>query len=467
MSLVQTLVRPIVSSLAIAMEQAKKGGVTPPPDPTSLNFTSSQFAPGFTGAVSTTKNAARIYARAQLTLWSGFITGSEAKFTTTSDFGDFDGAVQVAIDGGAFASAPRAGQVFTLFTGLPHATRFVELRYGPGLGDAPYIASSGSVLVVTGQPPALQTLASKIGPGADSALGLYSGAVTANSATYTPPLAAPKGTVYGSNVNSVKIRGAFNKLVVTVNYARKVGVSKNGGPAAFYTIGDESGTPTRAILIPCDGSVATYNVWDSGNDQPTGGAFAVAGDAEFLDIGTRRRLDQYGDSITFGSGPGATSVDTETMRVASALGFVGSTNGISGQTVGGGKTMLDNVLPLRTVNSSDVAILALGGNNASSGIDATEQADYGACIDKLLAKGYGKILCRGILPNPSLPTQDLLDAANATLKSVVDAKANPKLIWVNPKAWTFTTVDGTHPDAPGYVSIAGYAITDYTTLLGL
>lgn len=154
------------------------------------------------------------------------------------------------------------------------------------------------------------------------------------------------------------------------------------------------------------------------------------------------------------------------MRVAAALGFVGSTNGISGQTVAGGKTMLDNVLPLRTVTTNDVAILALGGNNASDGIDSTEQADYGLCIDKLLAKGYGKVLCRGILPNAL--AQSLVDAANVILKGVMDAKANPKLVWIDPTTWTgFSTQDGTHPDAAGYVTIAGFAIPAYTTALGL
>lgn len=436
------------------------------PAPTTVNFTSAQVSPGLTGSVSTTKNAARVYARGALTLWCGFITGTEAKLTNPTDFGDNAGSMEVAIDGGAFAAAPNAASVYTLFTGLPHATRFVEVRWVAAMADAPYIASSGNVLSVTGQPPALQTFVGKIESGADSALGLYNGAIVANSANYTPSLTTPKGTTYGSCINSVKIKGAFTKLAVTLNGTRKVGVSKNGGAATYYSVADEANFPPRALIIPCDGSVSTYNIWDDGNQVPTGGTFCVSADSAFLDIGTRRRLDQYGDSITYGSGPGATSADTETMRVAAALGFVGSTNGISGQTVGGGKTMLDNVLPLRTVTTNDVAILALGGNNASDGIDSTEQADYGLCIDKLLAKGYGKVLCRGILPNAL--AQSLVDAANVILKGVMDAKANPKLVWIDPTTWTgFETLDNTHPTANGYVTIAGFAIPAYTTALGL
>lgn len=436
----------------------------PLPDPTTVNFTAAQFSPGLTGSVSTTKNAARIYMRGALTLWSGFISGNEAKLTTPSDFGDQPGSVQVAIDGGAFTLAPNTGSVYTLFTGLPHATRFVEVRYDAQMADAPYVASSGNVLAVTGQPPALVTLANKVQNGADSATGFYAGAQVANVATFTPPLQAQKGQNYGSNVGSIKIRGAFTKLAVTVNGARKIGVSKNGGAPSFYQMADDDDS-VRAIRITCDGSTSTYYVWDDGNYRNGNGHFAVAGDSTLLDVGTRRRLEQYGDSITFGSDLVATSRETETMRVAAALGFVGSTSGVSGLTISGLKTLLDTVLPARTVGINDVAILAIGGNSAAGGIDSTEQADYASCIDKLLAKGYGKVMCRGIVPN--VAAQALVNAANVTLKSVMDGKADARLVWIDPTTWAFSTHDGTHPDSAGYATLAGYAVPAYSAALGL
>jgi lysophospholipase L1-like esterase len=434
----------------------------PLPDPTTVNFTSAQVSPGFLGSVSTTKNAARIYARGALTLWCGFITGTEAKLTNPSDFGDNAGSMQVAIDGGDFISAPNTGSVYTLFSGLPHAKRFVEVRWVVQMGDAPYIASSGNVLEVTGQPPALQVL-NKVQAVQDSTTGLFSAATVANTATYTPPLDAPSGITYGSNIGSIRLRGAFSHLAAM---GHRIGVCKNGGAPVFYEKTAEAEGVPRAILIPCDGAAATYNVWDDGNARGGGYHFAAAGDSTLLDIGTRRRMDQYGDSITYGSGPGATSVNTETMPVAAALGFVGSTNGISGLTIAGEKTLLDTVLPLKTVSASDVAILAIGGNSATDGIDATDQADYSACIDKLLAKGYGKILCRGILPIAS--AQTIIDAANAALKSVMDGKANAKLVWIDPKLWTgYETQDDTHPTAAGYRTLAGYAEPAYRAALGL
>lgn len=467
--IIQTIIQQSIQPVAQAAIDRKQIGILGSPvlpAPTSINFTAAQIMPGFSGSISTTNNAARVYARGGLTVWSGYISGTEAKITTPSDFGDNAGSVEVAINGGAFSAAPNIASVYTLFTGLPHATRFVEVRWVIAMGNAPYIASSGSVLAVTGQPPAIQTIANKVDPGADSALGLYSGAITPNATGYVPALAAPKGQIYGSNVNSVKIKGAFTSIVVTLNGSRKIGISQNGGAPVFYSAADEVNNPARVLVIPCDGSASTYNVWDDGNFFSTGGSFCVATDATLLDIGVRRRLDQYGDSATYGSGPGATSVNTETMAVAASIGFVGSTNGVSGMTITNGKALIDSVLPLRSVNSSDVAILALGGNDAENGINPTVQADYSACMDKLLAKGYGKVLCRGVLPVPA--AQPVVDTANAALKAVMISKADARLIWIDPTTWTgFETQDGVHPTANGYLTLAVYAIPAYRAALGL
>lgn len=463
------LTRKIASSIARSLVRASSAPSISSrvivPDPTIANFTSAQFAAGFSGSISTTKNAARIYAYGALTLWCGWITGTEAKLTSPSDYGDNAGSMQVSVDGSDFITAPNSASVYTLFTGLPHATRFVQVRWVVQMGDAPYIASSGNVLSVTGQPPSLVTASNWVQAGSNSSLGLYSAGVTPNIAGFTPPLQAQSNTTNGSNVGSVKLRGAFTKLVAT---AHRIGVSKNGGTPTFYSITPEQDMPPEAIVVPCDGSVSTYNVWDTGNSHEYGGHFAVSGNSTLLDIGVMRKLDQYGDSVTYGAGPGATSVNTETMAVAASLGFVGSTNGVNGQTVTGGKTMIGIVLPLKTVTSNDVAILALGGNSASGGIDSTEQADYGLCIDQLLAKGYGKVLCRGILPLVDTNANILVAAANATLKSVMDAKANAKLVWIDTSTWTgYETQDGVHPTATGYLTLAGYAAPAYTTALGL
>jgi hypothetical protein len=437
------------------------------PEPTTVNFTSAQFATGFSGSISTTKNASRIYGRGQRTLWCGFIAGTGAVFTSFADFGGNNDSVEVSLDGGSWFKPPRVGDLYTLFTGLPHQTRFVQIRYGIEWSSANYILSSGNVLSVTGQPPSMQTISGWVQAGANSTLGFYNSATVDNTATYSPKLQAVKGTANGSNVGSVAIRGSFTEIVaMTTGNPRRVGVSKNGGPASFYTFTDEAIPNVAAIRIPCSGDLATYSVWDSGTSRTSGGHFAVSGNATYQELSAVKRMDQYGDSITYGSGPGASQADVELMPVAASLGFAGSTVGVSGHTIAQCKTLLDTTLPLKTVTSSDVAILAIGRNNTSGGIDATEQADYDLCIDKLIAKGYGKILCRGVLPAPN--GSELWTAQNAALQSVVTVKANPNVIWIPTSTWLgYGSQDGTHPTTAGYVTLAGYAAPAYASALGL
>lgn len=458
--------------LAINELKAGSGGSSGPVDPpgsgvdSTANYTYTNMAQGFMGSVNLTSNAARAYIQAGTSLWAGFIVGTEAKLTLTSDYGDFDGAVEVAIDGGAFGPAARSGSVFTLFTGLPHATHLVEWRVNSGLGSVAYVARTGNILTVIGQPPALQVLPNRVQVEANSSTGLYNGTTMANTTDFVPLLTAPKGEIYGSNVNCVKIKGQFTKMLVTLNSSRVVSISKNGEAPVVYTATDETDNPARAIKITLSGVDATYYIWDDGNYRNLGGAFTVSVDATLLDIGVVRRFIQIGDSLTFGAGSFSSQV--ETMWVAARMEMAGSTNGISGLTIAAAKTLIDNVVANRVIGATDVFLLAIGGNNAETGVGTPEKADYDLCIDKLLAKNPGTIICRGLLPSPNAGSQALIAAANAQLKSVVDAKANAKVIWCDPVTWTdYTTADGVHPDAPGYVDIADYAVPAYKTLLGI
>lgn len=465
--LTRRVVAPVTGQVSMPNGQvSRKGGATPLPAPTTVNFTSAQFSPGFTGPVNTTSTPGKTYIRSQLTLWSGVITGTEAKLTLASDYGDQD-AVQVAIDGGAFVTAPRVGGLFTLFTGQPHAARFVQWRIADGMGDAAFVASSGNVLAVTGRPPALQVLSNKLQVGANSALGKYSGATAANSAGFVPLLQAPKGETYGSNVGSVKIRGAFTRLVVTLNGNRKVGVSKNGAPPVFYSIADEAGAPVRAMVIPCDGSTSTYNVWDDGNFR-NGGVFAVAGDSALLDIGATWQLFYGGDSVIYGSGPGATSGDVECMSVAATLGGIGSTGGRSGLTLEAAGAFFDTIFAARTFTAQDVAVIGGWGNNAVTGIGDTQKALLLALFNKYKAQGFKRIIQRGVLPSSDVSAKPIIDAANAAMKSVVTAMADPAVVWCDTDTWfPWRSEDVAHPIDLGYnPDLYTFALRDYPALIG-
>lgn len=458
---IEPVLRPVLRSVI----GARRSGGAPLPAPTTINLTSAQYVVALVGSTSTTKNAARVYGRAAMTIWSGVITGTEAKLTASSDAGNLAGLIAVAIDGGAFVDAPNVGSLWTLFSGLPHASRFVEVRYGSAFGNGPYVLSTGNILQVTGQPPSISPVTDWANIGADSATSFSNAPLIANVATYSPQLSAGKGT-YGSAINNIKIKGAFNTLSVAINGdLRKVGVSKNGAAPTFYSVSVEANKPLRVMRIPCDGSDSTYYVWDDGNGRSGGGHFAVAGDAARQNVGLQRRLDQYGDSITYGTGPGATPADVETMPAAAAIGFVGSTYGIGGYTIAQCIGLLDTVLPVKTVTSSDVAILAIGRNNVPT-ITAQDEIDYATCIAKLVAKGYGKIICRGILPLPN--GTNSFPAENSALQAVMTAAGNPNLIWVDTSTWIgWDSTDSVHPTAAGYVTIKDFAIPAYTTALGL
>ena len=448
----------------------KAGGVygrvdaAPLPDPTTVNFTSAQVSAGFVGSVSTTKNAARVYGRAARTAWVGVITGTEAKLTATSEFGNGAGLIEVSVDGGAFSAATGVSGVWTLFTGLPHAAHAVVWRYGGTFGDAPYIASSGNVLQVTGQPPSMVTVAEWVQPASQGSLSVASAQTIANATNYTPNLVAISGTG-GSNVASVRLRGAFSKLFVGKN-SKYVYVSKNGAAPTRYGPFTETNTPVNGDVIALDGSLATYNVWAGRLERSGGGTFGVSGNAVLVDIGAKRRLDQFGDSITDASTAGVTSSgECEVFRVAAALGFVGGTTAVGGYTIAQLDTLLTTALPQRAITSNDVAVLAIGRNNVPT-IDAAAITSYQSCINKLLTAGYGKVLCRGILPSPTRST--IWTSENAALSAGVAALGNANAIWIDVYSCpAYDAIDSTHPSDAGYVTIAAFVQPLYAAALGI
>lgn len=434
------------------------------PAPTTVNFTSTQVASGFIGSVSTTKNAARVYGRASRTVWVGVITGTEAKLTATSDFGNIAGLIQVSVDGGAFSDAIGIGGVWTLFTGLPNAAHTVVWRFGAAFSENGYIASSGNVLEVTGQSPSISTSSVVVQPNSAGLLSLFSAATVENSVNYSPQLVAQNTTTFGSNVPSVRLRGAFTRLFVGKS-AQYVYVSKNGGTPTRYGPITETNTPVNGNVISLDGSLATYNVWGASVEATGGGTFGVGGDSVLVDIGSKRRLDQYGDSITDSvpaNGP-TSQGECEVFRVAAAMGFTGGSSGVSGNTIAMLESRMDAVLAAREVTSNDVAIIAIGRNDGTAAWDSAKLASYTNIINKLLAKGYGKVLCRGVMNDTANFT-----TANASMQSVVTALANTNVIFIDTSTWTgYATSDGVHPNDAGYATLATFAEPAYRTALGV
>ena len=69
---IEPVLRPVLRSVI----GARRSGGAPLPAPTTINLTSAQYVVGLVGSTSTTKNAARVYGRAAMTIWSGVITGA-------------------------------------------------------------------------------------------------------------------------------------------------------------------------------------------------------------------------------------------------------------------------------------------------------------------------------------------------------------------------------------------------------
>lgn len=460
---------------AVQCVYAKAGGVygrvdaAPLPDPTTVNYTGTQIKPGFAGSLSTTSIAGRITGRASLTAWVGVITGTEAKLTSYNGAGTSatDGQIVVSVDGGAFTNATRVGALFTLFSGLEHGPHKVVFRYGSAFGNNANIPESSTALEVTGQPPSITIPSEWVQPGSFGSLSIADAATAANAANFSPELSISYGVTYGSNVPSVRIRGAFTRLYVAKN-SQYVYVSKDGATPTRYGPITETNTPVNGNIIDLDGSLSTYNVWGGAIVSSSGGGtFGAGGNAALQDIGDKRRLDQYGDSITFGAG--ATSPgDVETMRVAAAIGFTGSTCGISGYTIAQLDTLLTTVLPRRTITGSDVAVVAIGRNNTGGAFDAAETTGYQSIISKLLAAGYGTVLCRGLLPHGDLTTT--WPAENGSIQSIVTGLANPNVKFVDTSGYpAYSTAgdDKTHPTDAGYATLAPYVEASYRTALGL
>lgn len=427
--------------------------------PSTVNYAYAAFAPGIMGPSSTTNNPAKHYLISSYAQWVGYITGTEAKVTATSDWGLNAGLIEVSIDGGAFASAALEGGRYTLFTGLAQAKRLVQIRINSAYATVGHVPTSGTVLTVTGAPPSVELPAGWVQAAQASPTNAITAAArTAADAGFSPDYIGGSGT--GSNVPMVVIRGPFRKLFIggTFSYAY---VSKDG--AAPTRVGPFSGglSALKAAVFECDGSTATYYVWGTNNQTAGGGGvFGVSGDAARVAVGVTRRAVQYGDSITYGQS-GSSPGDVDTMRVFAALGICSATSGVSGDTIATLKARLAGEIARRTIGASDIAVLAIGRNNADGALDATETTDFGDLLTTLRAS-YSKVIVRGVLPEGVTTWTD----TNGSIQSIVTGRADPNIVYVDPTSWSgIATSDGVHPTDAGYLTIAGYAQPAYAPLV--
>lgn len=421
--------------------------------------------------------------------WAGVITGTDATIVCHRSAGDQTNQILVSVDGQPFAAPAYsgAGGIFPLFSGLSQGTHFVVVKPGAAYSNQVYFPTSGNIISVTGVSPAIDVVSgARIQPLDGNALACSSGfPATAIGGNFTPsPGPANQSTsqtaAAGSSVPVVRFRSAANELQI-VNSSQYVFVSVNGGMYTMYNTMVAGSVGARLLrLTGLGGVAATYTIWPSWEQSAGGGygAFSVSSDAALVDCGTKRRIDAFGDSIDFGAGTTAPTLDggsgtVDIFIVAAALNLTPCTFGISGNTTNqlaqrfgwnAAGTVQTGTGFLASVSSGtgDVAVLATGRNDAVNNTAMTAQQiiDYTNCVTALVAK-YGKVICRGVIPT----TGQNWNAYNAGILAIVTAQANSNITYVDPTGWVFTTVDGTHPDRPGYITIAGLEQAAYAAAI--
>lgn len=446
--------------------------------PTKVEYSFSQLSSGYTGLLDATRTAGKVYGYAGgLSMLVLNINASSAYVSASSEAGTGSDLMTVSIDGGATQTLTLDNGHFTIFKDLVQQERTVCIMFGAAYYNIPFFYTSRPpVLTVQGFSPTVVVPSAWVQPGDGSSLSISSAFMVGmpNSTVGYIPNSTPGYSymVSGSNVPSTRIKTSARNLWVTStnNY---VFVSVDGGQATRYYSPLWSGN-VRVTQIKLDGNLHTYNVWQS-RANGSNCIFSVGTDAPLNDIGIKRRLDQYGDSITDGAGS-TSSGDVDTMQTAASLGMCGSAYGIAGETISQLLTRLPTLLAGKTVTSSDIAIIAEGRNNTGGSISAPILADYVSIINSLLSKGYGKVFCRGIIGSTVSGANTYWPAENASLLAAVTSVANANVIFIDTSGWPVTfggtnggigiqLLDGTHPTDTGYITMAGYAITAYTPLI--
>lgn len=432
----------------------RAAGVVVPPS--TINLTSAEVQQGLVGIRSFTRNAARVYGYSGgASVFDFIVNGTSATIQANSDFGAGDGLISVSVDGGAFANASHVGSTYTLFTGLSNTAHRVVIVYGGAFGNAPFILASGNVMAVTGAPPQVSTASVWLSPlNSEGYNVITAGYGIANQANYVPTPVAGRGP------GSMQTRPTYRFLsssgyLELIHGGKYAFVSIDGGAPTRYDLGGTVNTfGIRQLRIATSGT-HTYNVWFDTTYLPaTQQCAAFVGlDAAPAAI-TSGRMEQWGDSITAGQSASNTG-EIDIYGAAAACGYAGEAYGASGQTIGALATAISAQLAAKlSTPADDVCVIATGRNNSSW--NATAITDYTNIINACLPY-FKKILCRGVLPEGSPNV-----AVNPGISALVTALANPKVVYINPDAWTgIATSDGVHPTDAGYATIRGYAAPAY------
>lgn len=526
---------------------------------TRKDFSFSEIKSGFVGIRDETTEPTKFYwytnSSSAGTAWIGFVTGTEAfwRFEKPSAANFEPGyQVYVSVDGDIARTVNLyENRKFRLFKDLEDKKHLVAIW--PTSGSNQHYkndAANTNQLTVIGRSPAVEVPKYSVACGDFNPLTVQQGTFSPLNYAVVPAGAIPNvasGRIasgytgpsiymtptYGEDPSptaAIRFKSDASYMVVT-SYSRAFHMSVDGGPVRRYDVADWNGDwgsrewPYRIVdgetysdsvaianaqfgrlqlyygnypwvcYIKLDGDMHTYNVW-VGPMQNGQQVFGVAVDRPFVDVGEKRRLDQFGDSITAGlsssSGPG----ECEVHEVAAYYGYLGSSHGFSGESILNTNERLKLLLTrFSHVTSNDVAILASGRNGATFGIasagvsvadggplNATSSAfpegeltAYSNCVVQLLARGYGKVLVRGVLPEvfpeasmDSEPRNWHWHVRNNSIKAMVESFNDPRVIYIDvvPFEGKWRATGGmTHPSDAGYYDLTQLCKVAYAPYL--
>lgn len=425
----------------------------------TVNYNYAQIQNGFHGLTHNNNPSYpdRLYGLARYGCWSGKITGTQAIMQGR----DYAGLFQVSIDGGAFSSAPNSGTSHTLFTGLSDIEHDVIVKMGNIFGtNNGWWDISGNLLTVDGAAPSVSALPNTYNYNDNTLIG---------TGVMIPVGDALYNFEHYGRVQSNNSRASNSKVMFNTSASVLRVITETLDSGGLYISID--GAPLQEIPETENGVYEltglsgehTYNLWC---DVETS-VLSVQSDSELYSVGAR--LDQFGDSITFGAGAFGSNARVETHEVAAYFGYIGNDWAVSGWTTNDLLTKLQSGNFTTYINRhsnrvNDVAVLAIGRNNTDIDTNATVQTEYTAIIDHLVNNiGYAKVLCRGILPESGNP----FTAQNAMIESLVTAYGDPNVVYIDVSGWTgISTVDGVHPDATGYGQMVDYAKVSYAPYIG-
>jgi lysophospholipase L1-like esterase len=427
-------------------------------------------AQGIGGVRNTVRTPGKAYGYHGRTAWAATVRGTAASLAYTVDNYPIN-SVELSVDGGAFVDASVVGGRLQLFSGLEDADHRVCVRAKMGYGDQMWQPTTGADgLQITGGAPSMTLPSTWLHIG-DAGAGLSATLTYDQALVGFQPARAPRsynGATHGSNTPAMRLRADCTWLVV-VSTCRSIYVCTDGGAAVKHDRGAAIGDgQLGAHWIPCSAGDHTYNLAGSSSNV-NNVVFSVGVVGACLALSTRKRLAQLGNSITEGNRYPYGSV--ETFAAAAAMGFVGVTFGVSGNSTEQLRDRMDSFISLGGWGLDDVAVIAIGVND-SSGWSATKTGYYTEIINKCLSAGFGRVLCRHMLP-----TAADYSAVNAGISAAAAACSDPSRVRVISTAgWPAFAliqvdldeqggVDGLHLSEPEYAAAAPYCASAYTAAL--